>query len=180
MEQDFKNYNALAAAIYEQNKAVGWWDNPDRCLFECLQLVSTEVAEATEAERKDLQDDHLPHRKGGEVELADAMIRVLDLGGRLDLEHDGAVLPAHQYGGSLASRHLTINRCVLGMADALYANLGAPVVRRQYSRLVNTIEAVAFELGYDLYGALLEKLDYNRKRADHKRENRAKPGGKAF
>lgn len=34
--------------------------------------------------------------------------------------------------------------------------------------------------GYDLAGALLEKLDYNAKRADHKPENRAKDGGKKF
>ena len=35
-------------------------------------------------------------------------------------------------------------------------------------------------LGLDLGGALIEKLDYNQTRADHKPENRAKPGGKAF
>lgn len=31
--------------------------------------------------------------------------------------------------------------------------------------------------GLDLGGALLEKLDYNRTREDHKLENRRKPGG---
>lgn len=34
--------------------------------------------------------------------------------------------------------------------------------------------------GLDLGGALKEKLEYNAKRADHKPENRAKAGGKAF
>lgn len=34
--------------------------------------------------------------------------------------------------------------------------------------------------GYDLAGAVLEKLAYNRKREDHKPENRRKAGGKAF
>ena len=33
---------------------------------------------------------------------------------------------------------------------------------------------------YDLEGAIFEKLEYNKSRADHKRENRAKEGGKAF
>ena len=70
--------NAMSKKIYEQNKSVGWWDNPDRCLFECLQLISTEIAEATEGCRKDLMDDHLPHRKMEEVELADAAIRAMD------------------------------------------------------------------------------------------------------
>lgn len=34
--------------------------------------------------------------------------------------------------------------------------------------------------GYDLAGALAEKLAYNAQRADHKPENRAKAGGKKF
>lgn len=34
--------------------------------------------------------------------------------------------------------------------------------------------------GYDLPGAIAEKLAYNQQRADHRPENRAKPGGKAY
>lgn len=32
--------------------------------------------------------------------------------------------------------------------------------------------------GYQIGDAIMEKLEYNRHRADHKRENRAKDGGK--
>ena len=48
--------NHKALEIYAMNKAVGWWDNPDRCIYETLQLVSTEISEATEGERKNLMD----------------------------------------------------------------------------------------------------------------------------
>lgn len=34
--------------------------------------------------------------------------------------------------------------------------------------------------GYDIAGAMLEKIAYNAQREDHKPENRAKEGGKAF
>lgn len=34
--------------------------------------------------------------------------------------------------------------------------------------------------GYDLPGAIAEKLAYNQQRADHRPENRAKPGGKTY
>ncbi len=34
--------------------------------------------------------------------------------------------------------------------------------------------------GYDLGGAIVDKLEYNKSRADHKLENRAKEGGKKF
>jgi len=39
---------------------------------------------------------------------------------------------------------------------------------------------MAGAFGYDLNGALHEKFEYNKNRADHKLENRAKDGGKKF
>lgn len=82
-----------------------------------LMLCVSELAEAMEGLRKDQMDDKLPHRKMLEVELADAVIRILDLSGGL---------------------------------------------------------------GLDVAGALAEKLEYNRNRADFKPENRKKKGGKSF
>lgn len=106
----------LQSKIHSQNVEMGWWDKP-REKGTLLMLVVSEVAEAMEGERKDLMDDHLTHRKMAEVELADAVIRILDY-------------------------------------------------------------AAAF--GYDVEAAMLEKIDYNRTRSDHQKENRSKPGGKAF
>ena len=39
---------------------------------------------------------------------------------------------------------------------------------------------IADDASYDIEGAMLEKLDYNKNRADHKRENRAQKHGKKF
>jgi NTP pyrophosphatase (non-canonical NTP hydrolase) len=88
-----------------------------RNVGEALALVHSEVSEAMEAARKNLNDDHLTDRKGLEVELGDAVIRIFDLAGGL---------------------------------------------------------------GLDLGGAIVEKMAYNTKRADHKPENREKDGGKQF
>ena len=101
----------------------GWWhdlhsgeklppDTPKK-----LMLVVSELAEAMEADRKDLMDDKLPHRHGVEVELADAVIRIFDLAGRLEC---------------------------------------------------------------DLMGAIVEKLEFNANRPDHKPENRIKENGKDY
>ncbi len=176
------DYNALAVDIYEQNKSVGWWDDPNRCLFECLQLVSTEVAEATEAERKDLMDDHLPHRKGGEVELADAQIRVLDFGARMGLRQSSQPCISWPIGNwSIGRKHYWINEKVFELgAEVLSGVVNIYRANRLYSELIQRISMVAQSMRYDLEGATLEKLEYNAKRADHKRENRAKAGGKKF
>jgi hypothetical protein len=61
-----------------------WWRNPKTGRFmrrnfgELIALGHSELSEALEADRKDLMDDKLPHRRGVEVELADEIIRVLD------------------------------------------------------------------------------------------------------
>lgn len=93
------------------------WDEKQREMGTKLCLVHSEVSEAMEGYRKDLMDDHLPHRKMFEVELGDAVIRIGHISGEQNLD-----------------------------------------------------------LGY----SIVEKLEYNTKREDHKPENRAKENGKKF
>lgn len=179
------NLNELAKKIYQQNVEMGWWDDPNRCVYQCLQLVSTEVAEATEGERKNLMDDHLPHRRMAEVELADALIRVLDLGGRFGWEYEkliGEVFSELTFYGSesIGARHLTINDMVINLAEGINTATDTGDLSYRYSLLIDTIIQVAEMSNYDLGAAMLEKLEYNRKRADHQRENRAKENGKKF
>ena len=105
----------------------GWWTDPQTgkpidpntpyLVAAKLMLCVTELAEACEGHRKDLMDDKLPHRSMIEVELADTVIRCLDLAGAM---------------------------------------------------------------GLDVGGAIVEKLLFNSTREDHKMENRAKTGGKAY
>lgn len=126
------NNQELYRDVYELTKVchsasfnAGWWkdksgkdirENP-YCFSNKLALVHSELSEALEGDRKGNMDDHLPHRRATEVELADALIRIFDLAGAFDL---------------------------------------------------------------DVAGALVEKMEYNSKRADHKAEARAAPNGKQY
>lgn len=128
--------NDLSESIYADNVERGWWDDVEKInllanlgkinkslhanllanvVAAKMALMHSELSEALEGMRKDLMDDHLPDRQMIEVELADAIIRILDTAGYL---------------------------------------------------------------GLDVGGAISEKLAYNANRADHKRENREKEGGK--
>lgn len=82
----------------------GWWDDKPKdpkqlgWLYATkLALVHSEVSEALEGLRKDKMDDHLPHRKAVEVELADAVIRIFDLAGAMDLYLAGAIIEKLAY-----------------------------------------------------------------------------------
>lgn len=59
---------------------------------EKLCLTHSELSEAMEGHRRGLMDDKLPHRPMLEVELADALIRIMDLAGALKLDLAGATI----------------------------------------------------------------------------------------
>lgn len=173
------DFNAYAKSIYQQNVERGWWDDPNRCRFTVLQLINTEIAEATEGDRKNLQDDHLPHRKMAEVELADTLIRLLDLGAAQGWTYTKTAHNQRLEGyTSLAAAHffLTFDTCLLG------TRIFGPKSQqdRAYSQMVQDILYIAEREGYDLQGATDEKLEYNKKRADHNRSDRAKAHGKKY
>lgn len=55
-----------------------------------------------------------------------------------------------------------------------------PMPEVELADAVIRIFDLAGAMGYDLGGAIAEKMEYNANRADHKPENRAKEGGKAY
>lgn len=124
-EEVLTGVESLVTLCHNAARDGGWWTDINtgesligkRNVPEMLCLVHSEISEAMEGYRKNLPDDHLPHRSMFEVELADAVIRIADLAGAY---------------------------------------------------------------GFDLGAAIVEKVAYNRQRADHKLENRAKEGGKKF
>lgn len=98
--------NDLVQHTHEANKH--WWiddASTDAQLLVVptkLMLVVSEIAEAMEGHRKNLNDDKLPHRPMIEVELVDAIIRIFDLAGRLKLDLGGAYVEKMAYNASRA------------------------------------------------------------------------------
>jgi len=71
-----------------------------------IALIHSEISEALEAHRKNKMDDHLPHRKGVEVELADAIIRIASLAQWMKLELGEAVAEKLKYNEQRADHKL--------------------------------------------------------------------------
>lgn len=103
--------NALADAVHNEARRAGWYTNFDgtekvRNIPEMLCLIHSEISEAMEGVRKGKMDDHLPWRPMIEVELADAIIRIGDLAGYLNLDLGGAVLEKVIYNRNRADHKL--------------------------------------------------------------------------
>jgi NTP pyrophosphatase (non-canonical NTP hydrolase) len=88
----------------------GWWESP-RATGEVLMLVVTELAEAMEAYRVgNPESEKLPGFSKMEEELADTIIRLLDLAEERGFRLEQAVLAKmtynegrpHRHGGKLA------------------------------------------------------------------------------
>ena len=72
------------ATLISQFMAVqGFWESDNT--GEKIALMHSELSEALEADRKDLDAEHIPGFTGVEEELADVVIRVLDFAGHHNL-----------------------------------------------------------------------------------------------
>lgn len=88
--------NDLAMHVHRANAK--WWVDINtgapikRNVGELLMLAVSELAEAMEGDRKNLMDDKLPHRKMFDVELADCVIRLLDICGGMNIDLGAAFI----------------------------------------------------------------------------------------
>jgi NTP pyrophosphatase (non-canonical NTP hydrolase) len=97
--------NAFVDACHAASFDAGWWTDSNGMdtrtnpltFSNKLMLIVSEIAEAMEGDRKDCQDDKLPHRSMAEVELADALIRIGDLAGAYNFDLGGAVVEKMAY-----------------------------------------------------------------------------------
>lgn len=114
-QQIINGMRITQAACHNASKFAGWWTDPRTgslldphpLIPTKLCLIHSEISEALEGARKNKQDDHLPHRESIEVELADAIIRICDLAGALDLDLGGAVVEKMRYNAQRADHKLS-------------------------------------------------------------------------
>lgn len=175
-----ESLNAFAAECHRDNQH--WWHDPatgariERNMGEMLMLVVSEIAECMEGERKNLMDDHLPTRKMAEVELADAVIRLADIAGSKKCDLDAVDIdPADFASDNRGAQLLRISRSVQEIANRSYTGFAEQVMWA-----IRLIQMYADKHGYDLWGAVAEKREYNKHRADHKPEARLAANGKKF
>ncbi|RLV60961.1 hypothetical protein D5018_03725 [Parashewanella curva] len=169
----------LQTKIHQQNKDMGWWDNP-RPFHTFVCLFHSELSEAMEGDRKNLMDDHLPEYEMFWVEVADFAIRCLDwLGSKNYEKYDFYIFER------LSSKIEFLSQMHYQVSTAL--NLSKDPYFHDKENLPKSIAyavSACFDFAnvhqFDLLKVINEKVAYNAQRADHKRENRAAENGKKY
>jgi NTP pyrophosphatase (non-canonical NTP hydrolase) len=107
-----KTIRELQAKIAQVNQENGWWDAPEKFGGEVnrnivkLALISTEIAEAIEATREgDPPSGHVPCVTAFAEELADIVIRTLDLAALNKIELGPVIEAKIRYNATRGYRH---------------------------------------------------------------------------
>lgn len=184
-----ENLSMLGEEAYRASFKAGWWHDPttgalkERNRGEMMMLMISELAEMHKGIRDGGMDEHLPQYSSAMVEAGDFLIRIGDFvhGFGFDL---GA--KAHEWTDDVVSVHTGVVGAMCAVADAMEydrkGNLPACAAELARAALIVVSFASAF-LGGSRGGLFIvahEKIAYNSQRADHKRENRLREGGKAY
>jgi hypothetical protein len=162
----------------------------DRNVGELIALVHSEISEGYIGMLNNMQDDHLPHRPMAEVELADAAIRIFDFVGGFEL---GPTVQYH-YDAQMKDHAPYVNQFAKASYHEVFAKLQCAITawleherKNRYEEACSAMAEVLVKInyaakrfGFDLNGAIQEKLEYNINRQDHKHEHRKQEDGKKF
>ncbi len=99
--------NEIAKSIHDNAKAHGFWDDPKPNLPEKVALIHGELSEFLEGLREPrlLQDKHCKDKLNIEIELADAIIRLLDLAKHMNIDIEDAIIAKHAFNCSRPHKH---------------------------------------------------------------------------
>lgn len=105
MMNDSMSVAQLQEQIHRTAVEHGWWDQ-SRPIGEALMLIVTELAEAMEAYRDgNPESDKIEGFSKVEEELADTIIRILDLAGGMGFDIQGALEAKMMYNETRPYRH---------------------------------------------------------------------------
>lgn len=103
---NFKNINWYVDKAHSQAIKSGWWENP-RSSLEIYALIHSEISEGVEEVRKGTDPIYYegPKPQGELIELADAVVRIMDYCGYKGWDLESAIKLKMDYNETRPYRH---------------------------------------------------------------------------
>jgi NTP pyrophosphatase (non-canonical NTP hydrolase) len=107
MEQSFKeSFDAVQGRVHRNARAKGWHDKEPRNNAELIALMHSELSEGLEFLRHgNPASDHIPDFTGIEEELADVVIRIMDMAQLRGYRLSDAILAKIEFNATRPHRH---------------------------------------------------------------------------
>lgn len=166
------SWNDLSKDIHDVNVSKGFWpdDVMTRNVGEALALIHSEITEAWDAAMADAADDKLTQYPGVAVEVADAIIRTLDLGGAYGVDFDSYEVYVDNKIAPYSS--ITDDMMVLNKLTSMALEYhrkksidgdGESMFKSQLAIMLFNMVSVMDKYGFD-EEVIVDKLNFNRSR----------------
>lgn len=164
--------NKLAKEIHKTACEKGWWDGDGKEFGEIIALIHSELSEALEEHRNGFGLTEIYYKKdkpeGIPIELADAIIRMLDYCGKMGL--DLGIFYEREFLNTIPDQYRFVKTMSFGEnINIFHNNLSVFSKHNQDSRYIWCVNIAAIFYfakfnGFDIMEAIRIKMEYNRTR----------------
>lgn len=167
------NLNKLAKEVHENAVAHGWWET-ERDFGEIIALIHSEVSEVLEEYRNGHGLTETYYSENGKPEgipseMADIIIRVIDICGKYDIKIDEDIVSrvrriSEEYKEQLDRKFRSFGDTIAQIHQGITIWYENGLYSGRVADIIAVILGMSFHQGIDIEKAIIEKHEFNKTR----------------